>query len=105
MTRHVTWRHCFVFALRGIYETIESSANTWDDRNYWKRAEKLRRDWRWSARAADRMESAIRADAWDDVSDELVTLIPHFKDINVATITRNSDWWCGALRALVAEQP
>lgn len=89
-----------VFNLRGIYETIDDSAQTWDERTYWKKAENLREKWRWSRTAAQDLEKLIRAGRWDQVPALLVSLIPHFSDVTVTSITRDADWWCGALRAL-----
>ena len=89
-----------VFNLRGIHETIEESARAWDDRNYWRKAEGLREKWRWSRTTADRLEKKILADKWDEIPLLLVELIPHFQSITVTAITRDADWWCGALRAL-----
>lgn len=89
-----------VFNLRGIYETIDESAHAWDERNYWKKAENLREKWRWARTAADDLEALIVKDRWSDVPPLLVELLPHFSSITVTSITRDADWWCGALRAL-----
>lgn len=89
-----------VFNLRGIYKTIDESAAAWDERNYWKKAEKLRHDWRWSRLAADELEKRILSNRWSSVPDYLISLIPHFSGISISTITRDPDWWCGALKAL-----
>jgi hypothetical protein len=89
-----------VFALRGIYETIAESANVWDDRNYWKKAEELRETWRWSRIGADELEALIVAGRWEEVPGQILQLIPHLTGVTVQTVTRNSDWWCGAYRAL-----
>lgn len=89
-----------VFSLRGIYDTIEESASAWDEKNYWKKAEALRHKWRWTRKAADEMESLIRADSWYELSHFLVTLIPHFSDVKISAITRDADWWVGAYRTL-----
>ena len=89
-----------VFCLRGIASTIEESAQAWDDRNYWKKAEGLRERWRWARVAAKRLERFVERDSWDRVPGFLVTLIPHFAGISITTITRDADWWCGAHRAL-----
>ena len=89
-----------VFNLRGIYETIDESAHAWDERNYWKKAEALREKWRWSRVAADQLESCILANRWSEVPALLVELVPKFGNITVTTVTRDADWWCGALRAL-----
>ena len=90
-----------VFNLRGLYDTIDESAHAWDDKNYWKKAEGLRERWRWSQTAARDLEALLRQGQWHAVPPLLITLIPHFSDVTVKRITRNADWWCGALRALL----
>ena len=93
----------FVFNLRGIYSTIEESAQVWDDRGYWKKAEALRNKWRWSRKAAKELEALIRSQAWEEIPVELVGLVPYFQDITVVTVTRSADWWCGACNALLED--
>ncbi len=90
----------FVLNLRGIYETIDESAQAWDERNYWKKAEALRDKWRWSRSAADELEALILSDRWGEVPPLLIRLIPKFNDVTITSITRDADWWCGALKAL-----
>ncbi len=90
-----------VFNLRDIYRTIDESAHAWDERNYWKKAEALREKWRWARTAADQLEALIRAHRWDEAPPLLLQLLPRFNAITVTTITRDADWWCGALRALL----
>jgi hypothetical protein len=92
-----------VFCLRGVYQTIDESADSWDDKNYWRKAERLRDRWSWSRKAAAELEEMITADRWADVPDVLVQLIPQFMDVSVKTEKRNSDWWGGALSALKRE--
>lgn len=89
------------YHLRGIGETIEGSAQSWDDRNYWKKAEQLRADYRWAPQTADRLEALAVADRWAEVVPVLLELIPRFADVNVGTMTRDADQWVGAHRALV----
>lgn len=89
-----------VFNLRGIWQTIDESANAWDDRDYWKKSEALREKWRWSRTAADQLEAALLAERWHAVPPLLISLIPHFRALTITTLTRNADWWCGAYRAL-----
>ncbi len=91
--------------LRRIYCTIDDSAQVWEERRYWKKAEALRERWRWSRITADKLDALVRKEHWDQVPEELVGLIPHFQGITVTTITRNSDWWCGALQALLSDNP
>lgn len=88
------------FNLRGIYQTIDESAHAWDEKNYWKKAEGLRERWRWSRTAARELEALILEDDWDAIPAQLIGLTERFQDVTVRSITRNADWWCGALRAL-----
>lgn len=92
-----------VFELRGIYKTIDESAHAWDERNYWKKAEALRQKWRWSHLTAEELGDLVVAGKWQLIPPVLIELIPHFSDITVTSITRDSDWWAGARRALLKE--
>ncbi len=92
-----------VFNLRGIYQTIDESAQAWDEKNYWKKAEALRERWRWSRTAARELEALVLDDDWSAIPIELISLTERFQDVTVRSITRNADWWCGALRALRRE--
>lgn len=92
-----------VFNLRGIYQTIDESAQAWDEKNYWKKAEALRERWRWSHMAARELEALILTGDWTAVPPRLLALTERFQDVTVRSITRNADWWCGAFRALQRE--
>ena len=93
-----------VFNLRNIYRTIDDSAQSWNDRNYWKKAEALRHKWRWADQAAAELAGLVVAGKWQLVPPVLIGIIPHFQDVNVQTLTRSSDWWAGARRALLKER-
>ena len=92
-----------VFCLRGIYDTIDESADSWDDRNYWRKAEQLRDRWSWSRLSARELEELVLIDQWAAVPDVLISLVPHFMDVTIKNEKRNSDWWGGALAALKEE--
>ena len=83
-----------VFNLRDIYATIDESAHAWDERNYWRKAERLREKWRWTRKSADQLQKLLLAEQWQDIPPVLLN------SITVTTITRDADWWCGAYRAL-----
>lgn len=93
-----------ILNLRGIYRTIDESAHAWDERRYWKKAEALRESWRWSRSAADKLERLVRADRWSEVPAVLLEIVPRFTTVTVASVTRNADWWCGALGALLGDE-
>ena len=88
------------FHLRGIGATIEESAQAWDDRDYWRKAEALRHKYRWAGQAADEAEALLLGGQWAALPALLVSLVPHFQDVTIAQHTRDADWWCGAYRAL-----
>lgn len=92
-----------VFSLRGIGETIEGSAQAWDDRNYWKKAEALRHKWRWTTQKSAELAKLVYEGKWQLLAPEIIALIPHFADVSITTITRSPDWWVGARRALAKE--
>jgi hypothetical protein len=94
-----------IWNLYGIYRTIDESAQTWDEKGYWRKAEELRHRWLWARDLARELEDLLRDDAWDAVAPQLVTLVPRFQDVTVRSITRNADWWCGAHRALLNAEP
>ncbi|NNE72003.1 MAG: hypothetical protein HKN29_16780 [Rhodothermales bacterium] len=94
-----------VFNLRGIYQTIDESAAAWDERNYWKKAEGLREKWRWARTSSEELERLIRGDAWHEVPQFLIGLIQYFSGVRVTKLTRDSDWWVGAHRALLRKGP
>ena len=93
-----------IFNLRGIYETIDKSAEAWDERNYWKKAEGLREKWRWSRIMADKLAKRVRANDWDRIPDMLIELFPKFQHITIVKMTRDADWWVGAYQALLNEK-
>ena len=89
------------FHLRGIEATIEGSAQSWDDRGYWKKAEALREDYRWTRWTAEALEDHLVGERWAEVVPVLLDLVPRFADVNVGKMTRDADQWVGAHRALV----
>ena len=92
-----------VFSLRGIGETIESSAGAWDERNYCKKAEALRHKWRWTTQKSEEIGKLVVEGKWQMLAPLIIELIPHFSDVTITAITRTPDWWVGARRALIKE--
>ncbi len=90
-----------VHNLRVVNTTIEESAQAWDDKNYWKKAEGLREKWRWTRVYADKLEKLLLNRQWDLIPEILITLIPKFGHIKIAATSRDSDWWCGAYSSLI----
>jgi hypothetical protein len=93
-----------IFNLREIYKVIDESAQAWDERNYWKKAEGLREKWRWTRIISDKLTKLVVANKWQRVPEAMFELIPHFQSITIVKLTRDSDWWIGAHAALLKEQ-
>ena len=93
-----------IFNLREIYKVIDESAQAWDERNYWKKAEALREKWRWTRIISDKLTKLVVANKWQRLPEVMFELIPHFQSITIVKLTRDSDWWMGAYAALLKEQ-
>ena len=94
-----------VFSLRTIYDTCESAAKAWEKRDYWIKAERFLREWRWTQKMAANIEDVIREDAWDLIPQLLMELFPKFSDIQVKTLTKKPIEWQGAYKRLMDQEP
>ena len=92
-----------VFALREIEAGIERSATAWDKRHYYIRADRLRADWEWSGRAAERVANLLVAEDWSRLPLVLADRAPRFADVRVKTRTRPARLWRGAYSRLLEE--
>lgn len=89
--------------LRQIDEGIEESAAVWEKRDYWMKAEKLRQRWYWVKSSTDKLDSIIHRDAWHELPECLMRLLPHFADVKVTRLTRSADMWDGAYQRFLTE--
>ena len=94
-----------VYALREIFASAEQTANAWEKRGYWMKADRFLRQWEWSKGSSANLEDVIRNDAWDLLPQLLSELIPRTADIRVKNITRPPSTWRGAYQRLMAEPP
>lgn len=92
-----------VYCLRTVDEGIESSAEVWENRDYWLKADQLRERWGWSGHAAAQLEQMIRDDSWEALPGVMADLAEHFADIRVTKMTRSPDTWTGAYDRLIDE--
>lgn len=94
-----------VFSLRELDELAMKTAQAWEKRDYWIKAERFLRDWRWAAPMAANWEDIIREDAWDLLPELMIELFPHFTDIEIKSLTKKPLEWNGKLQALLALPP
>ena len=93
-----------VFCLREIDDGIEASAEAWEKRDYWIKAEQLRQRWAWTGSAAARLERIVRQDDWELLPTVMVELFERFADVKVTKFTRKPDEWSGAYARLLDER-
>lgn len=93
-----------VFCLREIDAGIDSSAAAWEKRDYWVKADNLRMEWLWVSQLADDLTEMIHNEAWDDMPQYMVKLMPRFADVNVAKFTRKPDVWQHAYDEIMKEK-
>jgi len=94
-----------VFSLREIDQGIEESAQAWEKRDYWMKADELRNRWSWAGRMADQLQAVVFRDAWAELPPLMIKLFPYVSDINVSKMTRKEDLWMGAYTRLIREKP
>lgn len=92
-----------VFILRDIDNGVDESAQAWEKRDYWIKADRFRVEWEWAKQAADDVEDVIREGAWDLFPRLMMDLFPHFSDVRIKKLTRTPELWQGAYALLMAE--
>lgn len=85
-----------IYCLNEIDAGIQSSAEAWEKRDYWMKAEGLRREWGWVTQIADDLSEMLKQEQWDHLPQMMAALIPRFADVNIAKLTRNPNLWQGA---------
>jgi hypothetical protein len=89
--------------LREIDAGVDVSAQAWERRDYWLKADRFRRDWEWTAKMADRLEKMLLAENWDELPAVMIELHRYLADIQVKKMTRRPEIWEGAYDQLLAE--
>lgn len=93
-----------VFCLREIDAGIDQSAQAWEKRDYWMKADELRMRWGWAGQLADALNAVILGEAWDQLPTLMVKLIPKFNDIKITKFTRSETFWQGSHARLLEEK-
>ncbi len=93
-----------VHSLREISAGVERSATAWDKRHYYIKADRLRADWEWADRMADRMANLIVVGDWMRLPVVLARLAPRFADVGVSQFTRSAELWKGAHARLLEDE-
>jgi hypothetical protein len=94
-----------VYCFREIEEGIDQSAQAWEKRDYWVKAEELRQRWSWPGDAADQLQAMIYQEKWEQLPAMMVKLLPRFADIKITKLTRSESLWQGAYDRLMHAKP
>ena len=94
-----------VYCFREIDEGIEQSAQVWEKRDYWMKAEEFRQRWRWPGAYADELVAILFAENWSALPPMMLKMFPLFKDIKITKLTRKESEWMGSYDRLIREKP
>ena len=93
-----------VFALREIAEGVNQSAEAWEKRDYYMKAERFRRDWEWCGPMERLLTTALIYEQWNELPPLFARRLGQVQDITSTKRTRGDRLWDGAYDRLVAEQ-
>ncbi len=82
-----------VFCLREIAATVRQAADVWDERGYWKKAAAFETEWEWAQETAERIETLLRREKWEEIPAVLVLLAEKTAAIEVTKFTRKPELW------------
>jgi hypothetical protein len=90
-----------VYCLHGIADTIDQTVTAWENRDYYLKADRFREEWRWLDPLADELSATIYQERWEQLPGVLAQMMPHFADVKVKQMTRQSNLWQGAYEKLI----
>jgi hypothetical protein len=93
-----------VYAFREIDEGVEASAEAWEKRDYWVKAEEFRQRWHWCGYMSGQLASVLLENKWDQLPTLMVKLLPRFADIKITKMTVKPDFWQGEHLRLLGEK-
>lgn len=94
-----------IYCFREIDQGIDVSAQAWEKRDYWVKADELRTRWSWPGRLADELNALVLAENWGELPLKLAKIFPHVNDIKITKLTRKEDAWLGSYSRLLRERP
>jgi hypothetical protein len=93
-----------VYLFRELDEGVEQSAQAWEKRDYWMKAEELRQRWGWPGRMAEQLQAIVHGDTWDNLPALMIKLLPYFNDIKITKLTKKESEWDGSYYRLMGEK-
>lgn len=90
-----------VFSLRQLEKGVEQTASAWENRDYFLKADRFRREWDWIEDTLFTLESALLLNQFDNIPPILASLVPRFSDITINRYTRTPESWRDCYQRLV----
>ncbi len=94
-----------VYCFNEIALGIDQSAEAWEKRDYWMKAEELRQKWGWAGDMSDQLKAMLYADDWTQLPQMMIKLLPRVADIKITKLTRKESDWEGAYQRLMRDKP
>ncbi len=90
-----------VLALEAVAASVERTVAPWEQRDYWVKADRFRREWAWAGRLAPAFRKAVLEEEWEAVGVLAAELDERLQDVTVSARSRLGEPWTGAWEQLV----
>jgi hypothetical protein len=93
-----------VFAMREIDEGVDASAEAWEKRDYWQKAEEFRQKWYWAGVQGDQLKALLFDEKWENLPTLIAKLLPRFAEVKITKMTVKPELWYGNHTLLLTER-
>ncbi len=85
-----------LLCLERITETVEESAEAWEKRGYWLKADHFRMEWEWARLLAERIRPNVLTENYNKIIPDLIELSQSLNDVTISDSHRLGTPWLGA---------
>ena len=89
-----------LLCLERITETVEESAEAWEKRGYWVKADRFRLEWEWAGNSASRLRKAFSNEDWGTIAVTAAHIAQKLNKVVVPQHHRLGMPWVGAAKIL-----
>jgi hypothetical protein len=89
-----------LLALRQVQASIEPTAEAWERRSYWVKADQFRRSWAWVGTSADAMLKSVLAGDLVAAREHALSIEPHIPPSRATKARDLSSLWAGCYQRL-----
>ncbi len=90
-----------MLTLREISASVERTAEAWEDRGYWVKADRFRREWSWSEVFAHELSTALRRQDWEGAAGITERMREHLAAAGYPSRGVRGEPWQGAWRKMI----